>query len=240
MALDKKNILGVDIGGSKIRMVLWDGEKVLKTWQSDTATKEKLKEGLSIFNCQKVGIALPGLLDFKTQKTLSCQNLPEFNGFNVKSCVPVSVRADNDAKCFLRAEMFFKQGEKLKHTLGVIFGTGIGGAIWNYRGANGWAGEFGCMLIERNKTWEKLYQKTKNNPKEQERTNAIGLANLINIFNPEIIFLGGKGAKKPNLKAIENLLIIKKQMPRFAVSLLKENAVAIGAALLWTWGGDKI
>ena len=140
-------------------------------------------------------------------------------------------------------------GKKPEYALGVIFGTGIGGAFANeklkmknekinneiiFRGRDGWAGEFGHMIIDKGKTWEKLYQETKNKPKEQEKINAIGLANLINIFNPEVIILGGKGAKKPNKELIEKyLLLLKKQMPKFIMAKLKDNSVAIGATMLW-------
>ncbi|MDO8524312.1 MAG: ROK family protein [bacterium] len=234
------NTLGVDIGGSKIKMVLWDGAKILKEWKSETANLENLKKGLEFFSGGrttanlKVGIGLPGLLDFKNNKALFCKNLPKFNNVNLKACFPTEIRIDNDAKCFLRAEVAMMAGKKPENVLGVIFGTGIGGAISDYRGRDGWAGEFGHIIIAKNKTWEKLYQETKNKPKEQEKINAIGFANLINIFNPEAIILGGKGAKKPNKQLIEKYLLVpKKQMPKFIIAKLKDNSVAIGAAMLW-------
>ncbi|MCL5011175.1 MAG: ROK family protein [Patescibacteria group bacterium] len=120
--------------------------------------------------------------------------------------------------------------------LAIVFGTGIGGAIASYEGRNNWAGEFGKMVIDRNKTWEQLYQATKNNSGEQEKINAIGLANLINIFNPEAIVLGGGGARpfsKRGTGFLANHLLLKKQMPKIFLSHLGENAVALGAAALW-------
>jgi len=240
MQKSKNHALGIDIGGSKIKMVLWDGEKVLKEWKSETANLENLKKGLEFFNRAlgpvgfKVGIGLPGLLDFKNSKALFCKNLPKFNNVNFKACFPMEVRVDNDAKCFLRAEMSALVVKNSENVLGVIFGTGIGGAISGYRGKDGWAGEFGHMIIEKEKTWEKLYQETKNKPKEQEKINAIGLANLINIFNPETIILGGKGLKSLNKQLIEKYLLLpKKQMPKFIKAKFKDNSVAIGAAMLW-------
>jgi len=242
-----ENILGIDIGGSKIKMVLWDGkaelssdQKVLKEWKSEIVSIEKLKEGVEFFSRAlgsvnfKVGIGLPGLLDFKNDKALFCKNLPKFNNVNLKACFPTEARIDNDAKCFLRAEVAEIIGKKPENVLGIIFGTGIGGAINGYRGNNGWAGEFGHIVIDKGKTWEKLYQETKNKPAEQEKINAIGLANLINIFNAEAIILGGKGAKKPNKELIEKYLLVPKQMPKFITAKLKDNSVALGAAMLWS------
>jgi len=240
MEKEQRNVLGVDIGGSKIKMVLWDGSKVLKEWKSETANLENLKKGLEVFSGAqgstnfKVGIGLSGLLDFKNGKSLFCKNLPKFNNVNLKSCFPMEIKIDNDAKCFLRAEMAVASGDNLGYILGVIFGTGIGGAINGYRGNNGWAGEFGHMIISKGKSWEKLYQETKNKPEEQEKINAIGVANLINIFNPEAIILGGAGAKKPSKQLIEKYLLLReKQMPKFITAKLKDNSVAIGAAMLW-------
>ncbi len=234
-------VLGVDIGGSKINMVLWDGKKVLKSWYAQPATLASLRKGLEIFNRAlgsvnfKIGIAVPGLVDEKTGTVLRCPNLPAFNGLNLKRELRKNVRIGNDAKCFLKAEMEVGVGKGCRNILGVIFGTGIGGEINNYCGEDGWAGEFGHMIIDKGKSWEKLYQETKQKPKEQEKINTIGFANLINVFNPEIIILGGKGIKMPNKGMIsKNLLLAKKQMPKFVFSKLKDNAVAIGAAMLWS------
>ncbi len=219
-----ENILGVDIGGSKIKMILWDGHKILKEWRAEQATLENLKNGLKFFNAQKIGIGAPGLLH-------------KFQGLNLKQCFKAEIKVDNDAKCFLRSEIAMIKGKKPENVLGVIFGTGIGGAINGYYGNNNWAGEFGHMIISKNKSWEKFYQETKNKPEEQEKVNAIGLANLINIFNPSTIILGGAGAKRLSVQGAKllasHLLLPKKQMPKFITAKLKDNSVAIGAAMLW-------
>lgn len=236
-----ENILGIDIGGSKIKMVLWNNHKPLKEWKTEKATLENFKKGLANFDCEKIGIGAPGLLDFKTGALLRCGNLPEFKGLNFRKLFGQKVKVDNDAKCFLRAEMAIGAGRTYKSALGVIFGTGIGGAINGWRGKNGWAGEFGHMIIDKSNDWEKLYQETKNKPKEQEKINAIGIVNLINIFNPEVIILGGKGARLFSQKGTEliskYLLLPKQQMPKIVLSKLGDNAVSLGAALLFEWCG---
>ena len=90
------------------------------------------------------------------------------------------------------------------------------------------------MVIDKGKSGERLYQETRTKPKEQEKINAIGLANLINVFNPEVIILAGKGAKAPNKRLISKYLLLpKKQMPKIVFSKLGDNAVAIGGAMLW-------
>lgn len=119
-------------------------------------------------------------------------------------------------------------------------GTGIGGAIITnkksiYLGSRGSAGEFGFMVLQGGKTWEKIYQETKNNLEKQEQIHALGFANLINILNPEIIILGGGGAKMPNLKLMESLILSPlAKKTKIVFGKLGQDANAIGAALLWT------
>jgi len=239
--MDKnKAILGIDIGGSKIIIVLWNRKKVLKSRQVQPATLTNLKKGLEFFSRLqgsanlRVGVAVAGLVDEKSGRILKCPNLPAFNGLDLKKEVGKRTKVYNDAKCFLKAEMKIGSGKGYTNVLGVVFGTGIGGAINKYEGENSWAGEFGHMVIDKGKSWERLYQDTKNKPKEQEKINAIGLANLINVFNPEVIILAGKGAKAPNKRLISKYLLLpKKQMPKIVFSKLGDNAVAIGGAMLW-------
>ncbi|PIX02980.1 hypothetical protein COZ78_02845 [bacterium (Candidatus Gribaldobacteria) CG_4_8_14_3_um_filter_42_11] len=259
MAIKNENILGVDIGGSKVNLVVWDGQKIVEQKQiTGDPNKDNLKAIVEEYDLQKIGLGVPGIFNMATGQIIKCPNAPQLNGLNLKKLWPDKiVKIDNDARCFLRAEAMLGAGKGYNNILAVVFGTGIGGAIkvqsakckvqsWgNYdyilKGKDGWAGEFGHMIIDRGKSWERLYQATKNKPREQEKINAIGLANLINIFNPEIIILGGKGAVEvTRLLRLQgtgllekNLLWAKAQMPKIVLAKLGQNASAIGAALLF-------
>jgi predicted NBD/HSP70 family sugar kinase len=131
--------------------------------------------------------------------------------------VPVTV--DNDVKCFAQGELLFGWGRHYKNFLCLTFGTGIGGAIIIdkklYRGQNNLAGEFGHMQIAgawvgpaptcgcgrkfcfeslaAGAAWHKLAKKynEKTADKIVIANIAAGLANLVAIFNPEAIVLGG-------------------------------------------------
>jgi len=72
---------------------------------------------------------------------------------------------------------------------------------------------------------------------ETARWLAIGLANLINIFNPDLIILGGGMACfqpfiKIALKNIKPWLLVKEIKSKILISRLREKAGILGAALL--------
>ena len=236
---NRKLIVGVDIGGSKINIIVWNGRKVIDSWQTSEVSLKNLEKGISHFNISKIGIGIAGVLDYETGCVLDSPNLKLFEGLCLKKFLNKNIRFDNDVNCFLRAESKLGVARGFKNVLAVAMGTGIGGAIMInkklvYLGSHGSAGEFGFMIIKNEKTWEKLYQETKNNPEKQKQIHALGFANLINIFDPEIIILGGGGAKLPNRKLMEKFILSPlAKKPKIIFSKLDSNATAIGAALLW-------
>lgn len=143
MAKTNKNlVLGVDIGGSKINMVVWDGKKVVDNWQTKQVSLENLKKGILNFNIPKVGIGAAAVLDYKTGCILNSPNLRAFEGFCIKKILKRKIRFDNDVHCFLRAEAESGIAKDYKNVLAVAMGTGIGGAIMTnkksvYWGSNG-------------------------------------------------------------------------------------------------------
>lgn len=238
--MSKKDlILGIDIGGSKINMIVWDGRKVVDSWQTNEVNLKNLKKGISHFNISKVGIGMAGVLDYKTGCILKSPNLKLFEGLCLKKFLNKNVRFNNDVNCFLRAESKLGVVKGYKNVLAVAMGTGIGGAIMINKkapnsGSHGSAGEFGFMIIEGGKTWEKLYQETKNNSERQKQIHALGFANLINIFDPEVIVLGGGGAKLPDPKLMGKFILSPlSKRTKIVSGKLGLNTVAIGAALLW-------
>lgn len=238
--MSKKNLtLGVDIGGSKINIIVWDGEKVVDSWQTNEVNLKNLKKGISHFNISKVGIGMAAVLDYKTGRVLKSPNLKFFEGLCLKKFLNKNVRFNNDVNCFLRAESKLGAVKGYKNVLAVAMGTGIGGAIMinkktTHSGSHGSAGEFGFMIIEDGKTWEKLYQETKNNSERQKQIHALGFANLINIFDPEVIVLGGGGAKLPDQKLMGKFILSPlSKRTKIVSGKLGLNTVAIGAALLW-------
>ncbi|MDP3953911.1 MAG: ROK family protein, partial [bacterium] len=146
--MNKKLITGVDIGGSKINIIAWNGREVIDNWRTEKVSLVKLKEGISYFDALKIGMGVPGILDRKTGCILNSSNLKFFEGLCFRKVFKKDIRLDNDVNCFLRAEAKLGAVKGYKNILAVVMGTGIGGAIiinqkLIYQGSHGSAGEFG-------------------------------------------------------------------------------------------------
>lgn len=180
--------IGIDIGGTSMKAVLFDGEKILADYILATpkdnlehfiimltalinpllekAHKEKIK-------IQGVGFALPGVINYKERKVLKSPNIPIIDNVNIveqlENKINLPIQIDNDTNCFLKAEIMFGAGKNYNNVYGVIIGTGIGGAWWInnkiYNGSHNGAGEPGRMIINFTEPieLEKAYQKLSQN-----------------------------------------------------------------------------
>jgi glucokinase len=182
--------IGIDVGGTKMSGILFDGKKVLADFTLATP-KDNLEHFLIMIyalinpliekaKADKVkisgmGIGVPGVLNKERNKILRCRNVPILNDvelvkkLNEKFDFPIIL--DNDAKCFLRAEAMLGAGQKFKNIFGMIIGTGIGGGWWFenkiYAGTYHSGGEPGRIIINFQEPidLESAYHKlTQNNP----------------------------------------------------------------------------
>lgn len=178
------------------------------------------------------------------------------------------VKIENDVNCFTYAEMCQGAAKDKKNIIGLTLGTGIGGGIIIncklYRGADRSAGEFGHMIIDGENSFEDLAsakgvfrqadedifelekkareddKKAINIFKEVGKNLGVGLANIINILNPDIIVIGGglsnlgdlvfNPAKETAQKFIANPAAKKTEI---VVSSLKDIAIPLGAVLIF-------
>lgn len=190
MLKNKEYRIGIDIGGTKMAAVLWDGKKVIDEYTLATP-KENLDQLLVMLkalmdplferarkdkrNVVAVGLGVPAVLDSKRETCLGAPNLKFVEGVKLAEVlskqIGLPVAMDNDVNCFTRAEMLFGAGEGYDNGYGLTIGTGIGGA-WHfggqiYSGAHGGGGEPGEMIIEFSSKMilEEAYHKlTQNNP----------------------------------------------------------------------------
>jgi predicted NBD/HSP70 family sugar kinase len=231
-------ILGIDVGASKINAILWHKNHIIKQQKSTNVTKKELRRIINDFSVSKIGIGFPGIVDRSKNQIIYCPSAPQLNNFDINELGSGQIRIDNDVNCMLRAEITLGAAQGLKNILCLAFGTGIDGAILinnkNYEGHAGSAGEFGWMILDNKKTWEYLYKQTRNNPERQLQINIQGISNLINVFNPEIIIIGG-GAQITIPKRNQILPYINSplaQKTKIIRTKLGTNTQAIGAALL--------
>lgn len=92
--------LGVDIGGTSIKMALFDGERTIGTATSDPYSKpdaQALMTALSVafgrlerrsFSLAGVGLAAPGLYDAATDSITAAVNVPGLVGVPLRELVP--------------------------------------------------------------------------------------------------------------------------------------------------------
>jgi len=232
----KEYKIGVDIGGTKMSAVLFDGEKVVADYVLATPKDDlehfmimlkalieplqsKAKASGAIIKGMGVGIA--GMLNLKENKIVEAPNLPLLNGFKLPENLAAKldieqIKIDNDAHCFLRAEMKFGAGKNKANIFGITVGTGIGGAWWRsneiYQGAHGSATEVGWLTVDfkegmrLEEAYHKLMQDSpavlaeeayhgdilaEKSYDEFGHYLGISLANVVNILDPELIIVGG-------------------------------------------------
>ena len=165
-------VIGIDVGGTNIKMGLFDGSmqlvSELKYPTDKDGTPTELmdylaqqvqgmveKAGLTMKDVRGVGAAFPAYVDFKRGMTLESANLVALNDQPVRemlqSRLDVPVFVDNDANVAALAEHRYGAGRGYDNLIYATLATGIGGAlILNgqlFRGMHGMAGEIGHTFI---------------------------------------------------------------------------------------------
>lgn len=157
-------VLGVDIGGTKIRMGIVDSNgQVVEDLIIPTQIPlypylenniiQLLKKHSHI---QAIGIGTRGMVDSeKGQITFETDTLPGWQGTEVKSLLEKAtgrmVEVNNDANCAGLAEARLGSAKGFRRTVCLTIGTGLGGGIvidgQIMNGAHGGGGEVGHMIL---------------------------------------------------------------------------------------------
>lgn len=160
-------LIGVDLGGTKTAVALYDAvtlERIdgrMTPTDADrgfAAVQEHVLAEIAAFrrpDTVGIGLGVPGFLD-PSGTVLSMPNIPGSAGskpaawLSEKTKLPVAI--DNDARCFAYAEALHGAGKGHAIVLGITLGTGVGGGIVIdgkiFRGSRGYAGEVGHMLLQ--------------------------------------------------------------------------------------------
>lgn len=247
--------IGLDIGGTKINGVVYDGKIVSHELSIVTPNnlhdfEKHLLKLVDFLTAEEeisgIGIGIAGLVDSKNGVVVRSPNMKFVKNLNLVKFLTShgfkNIKVDNDANCFTRYELQKGLGKKLKNFITLTLGTGIGGGIVIdgkiYRGSNNSGGELGHIVID-SKYLESLFKPARDSRNNAALGKILGQAfvGFINIFAPEAIILGGGVAtdKTRNFvplikKEIQKYLFDKKSKTKILVSKQKK-AGALGAAL---------
>lgn len=158
-----QNIVGVDIGGTKIHAAKIYGNTIEQSNRKLVSSKgteaQVIEEVIStieaVFDASisGIGVGVPSIVDTEKGIVYDVQNIPSWKEIHLKKILEdhfqVPTYINNDANCFAVGEKYFGKGINYKNLIGLIVGTGMAGGIiiqnQVYNGNNCGAGEFGMM-----------------------------------------------------------------------------------------------
>lgn len=179
MSKQDSQFLGVDVGGTHLKIGLVDKEGKMLDFQKEDTTPYRdhpdgfgkcFIEGLGKYlkkypEVGKVGIGLPGMITKDRTTPLEIPAIPDLNGFHLKEGLLEKYPdheffMENDAAAAAIGEFYYGKGEVAENFLFITMGTGIGSALvldgQVFKGSRGNALEMGHMLSRGNAGLENL------------------------------------------------------------------------------------
>lgn len=159
--MENRQIIGIDIGGTKIHIAAIQEGEIIKEAKFPTpaqSSKEKIIAGLISgiepfisSETDGIGIGVPGLIDEEKGIVYDLNNIPAWQQVHLKKELEdhfhVPVYITNDANCFILGEKVYGKAKPYKNVVGLSIGTGLGGGIiinhQLYSGTLSSAGEIG-------------------------------------------------------------------------------------------------
>jgi len=169
-----EHAIGVDIGGTKIRIGLVDrdgnvaAELTIPSLAKERRVVEQVIAGIRnvvkhaedqgmTLNLKGIGVGSAGQMDYASGTVHFANDLmPGYTGTPIRELLErefsLPVYVDNDVNVLALAEKRFGSGKHSKHMVCIALGTGVGGALLSegklVRGATGGAGEIGHMTVD--------------------------------------------------------------------------------------------
>ena len=169
----KKYVVGVDVGGTNIKLGLVhpqgfviarshfptkpfsSSKNELIAVLAEEIRKILASKKLKVQDVAGVGVGLPGLIDYNKGLVRFLPNIPGWKNVPFKSILNkklnLPVFVDNDVKLITLAEWKFGAGRGVKNLICLTLGTGVGSGLvldnHLYRGAGNAAGELGHMPL---------------------------------------------------------------------------------------------
>ena len=163
----KKNIIGIDIGGTNIKAAFLSGHAIKHRSKTPSLAERGLDSSLQQITsairplhreAHAIGIGIAGIIDSRNGVVKYSPNLKGWNNIPLARMIrnefKIPCRIINDVNAILLGE--WKYGRAQGHSNAFLFtmGTGVGGAaVCEGKllfGANGFAGEFGHTTINPN------------------------------------------------------------------------------------------
>lgn len=201
----EKNLVGIEVSASSLKAVFLDkngevvsSEKSLLNRQNSVLSQltdfiDNLKDKYG--DLPKIGIAVPGLVNYQTNQVIFSTHLPEQTEVNfvnfVQEHTGLEILVENDANAAAYGEYVLGAGRGSRDMFYITLGSGVGGAIiFNgeiWRGVSGFAGEFGYitlnsdgMKLEEVASSENIIERVKN------RVHQDSTSSLVKINEQEI------------------------------------------------------
>lgn len=249
--INKKLILGIDVGGSSIKFGLFDKYNLIEKGQIETPQSNS-KDVIDAINSiiknkltqiDKVGIGFPSVVS----KDYFVHIAPNIKGFvnvdlkvNICKRFPdIEIKIDNDANAAALAESKFGSGKNLTNMIYVTLGSGIGGAIIInksiYYGDTNGAGEIGYSNFKFDDVQNPILNRTgifEEYLGRNQFTNYFNSKYNQNVKSPKEIF---ELAEQGNNQAIESFIYYGKLLGvglASAMNLLDIHNVVIGGGLI--------
>lgn len=168
-------VIGVDIGGDNVRVILIDIMGNIISSVTDKTNSEKdikrlldrivsLIEKLIInSNIPKpkvygIGLSISGIIDSKSGTSIFCPNIEGLNGFPLKKFMEEKTKlltyVDDSVRCMAIAEKHYGIAKDYDNFIFLSLGKGIGAGIYTngkiYRGSTGLSGELGHITVSEN------------------------------------------------------------------------------------------
>ena len=156
-------VIGIDLGGTNIRVGLVDNGRILQIHQLKLSEKHSLESTLqqlitsissfAHYNFEGIGIGVPSIVDTKKGIVYDVVNIPSWKKVELKQILEekfkTPVFVNNDVNCQALGEQLFGQASSFSSFVTVCIGTGVGAAIVIdgklYEGLNCGSGEIGYI-----------------------------------------------------------------------------------------------
>ncbi|MEN3045930.1 MAG: ROK family protein [Candidatus Hydrothermales bacterium] len=159
----RKLFAGVDIGGTRVKLCFYDGEKfseekIFKINPEENFLEEIIEHLNRKKNLKAVAFGIPGVIDDKNNLRFA-PNLPFLFGKNLDELIKKRLKVKNvffDNDCHMNAYGEWKLGKAkgLECFIFLTLGTGVGGAVFIekklFRGYKNLGAEFGHVTVDPN------------------------------------------------------------------------------------------